>query len=268
MPIGSSAGPARIAIEHTARAEWKDRVLKETNPLGALEGMPWRSCGRASGEICSRSSTSCLAMMKHARPSPRTTSCGCSARSCTRRQRSRAVSALRSASSSTDLLPASSRRPGRAAQQELALLIGYSGQAPGIAELLAAMPKGNENQELQLHYLYALRMIKQGWTSAQKVAARRGARSRGKMARRSAVHQLRRAVLRLRRRSVRDRRRETTAVRKGARLLATDAGGAEGNSGAPGSSAAAGRGGRGGRGGPADSARRADRRDASSAGRR
>ena len=29
----------RIAIEHTARAEWKDRVLKETNPLGALEGM-------------------------------------------------------------------------------------------------------------------------------------------------------------------------------------------------------------------------------------
>ena len=29
----------RIAIEHTARAEWKDRVLSETNPLGALEGM-------------------------------------------------------------------------------------------------------------------------------------------------------------------------------------------------------------------------------------
>ena len=29
----------RIALEHTARAEWKDRVLAETNPLGALEGM-------------------------------------------------------------------------------------------------------------------------------------------------------------------------------------------------------------------------------------
>ena len=52
--------------------------------------------------------------------------------------------------------------------KELALLIGYSGQAPGIAEILAAVPKGNENQELQLHYLYALRMMKQGWTSAQK----------------------------------------------------------------------------------------------------
>ena len=30
---------ARIAIEHTERTAWKDRVLKETNPLGALEGM-------------------------------------------------------------------------------------------------------------------------------------------------------------------------------------------------------------------------------------
>ena len=28
----------RIALEHTARTEWKDRVLKETNPLGAIEG--------------------------------------------------------------------------------------------------------------------------------------------------------------------------------------------------------------------------------------
>ena len=53
--------------------------------------------------------------------------------------------------------------------KEIALLIGYSGQAPGIAELLAAMPKGNDKQELQLHYLYALRMIKQGWTAEQKV---------------------------------------------------------------------------------------------------
>ena len=29
----------RHALEHTARSEWKDRVLKETNPLGLFEGM-------------------------------------------------------------------------------------------------------------------------------------------------------------------------------------------------------------------------------------
>jgi putative heme-binding domain-containing protein len=47
-------------------------------------------------------------------------------------------------------------------------MIGYSGQAPGIAELLSAMPAGNDNQELQLQYLYGLRMIEQGWTTEQK----------------------------------------------------------------------------------------------------
>jgi putative heme-binding domain-containing protein len=58
--------------------------------------------------------------------------------------------------------------PDERVNREAALLIGYSGQSAGIAELLAAMPKGNEKQELQLHYLYALRMIKEGWTTAQK----------------------------------------------------------------------------------------------------
>jgi putative heme-binding domain-containing protein len=60
--------------------------------------------------------------------------------------------------------PATDERMNR----DLALMIGYSGQAPGIAELLAAMPSGDTNQQLQLQYLYALRMIKQGWTTEQK----------------------------------------------------------------------------------------------------
>ena len=35
-------------------------------------------------------------------------------------------------------------------------------------KILAAIPKTSTNQELQLHYLYALRMIKQGWTPDDK----------------------------------------------------------------------------------------------------
>ena len=35
-------------------------------------------------------------------------------------------------------------------------------------KILAAMPKGDENQQLQLHYLYALRTVTQGWTAEQK----------------------------------------------------------------------------------------------------
>ena len=47
-------------------------------------------------------------------------------------------------------------------------MLGYAGQPPAIPKILAAMPKTNDNQELQLHYLYALRMFKQGWTANEK----------------------------------------------------------------------------------------------------
>jgi len=52
--------------------------------------------------------------------------------------------------------------------RELALILGYSGQRPAIGKLLAAMPNGNDNQQLQLQYLYGLRMVKDGWTAEQK----------------------------------------------------------------------------------------------------
>jgi putative heme-binding domain-containing protein len=60
--------------------------------------------------------------------------------------------------------PSSDERVNR----ELALMLGYAGQPAAISKILAAMPKGNDKQELQLHYLYALRMIKDGWTPAEK----------------------------------------------------------------------------------------------------
>ena len=47
-------------------------------------------------------------------------------------------------------------------------MLGYAGQPAAISKILAAIPKTSTNQELQLHYLYALRMIKQGWTPADK----------------------------------------------------------------------------------------------------
>ena len=53
--------------------------------------------------------------------------------------------------------------------RQLALMLGYAGQAAAIPKILAAIPKTNENQELQLHYLYALRMIKQGWSANDKM---------------------------------------------------------------------------------------------------
>jgi putative heme-binding domain-containing protein len=156
----------RIAIEHTARAEWKDRVLKETNPLGALEGMlAW--VRTANGEGLQPVLDKQFAMLKHGNLSVdnklrlyrglmyTTTELK---EGLTPAQREQLHGLI------VNQFPAQDERINR----ELALMLGYAGQPGAIPELLAAMPKGNENQELQLHYLYALRMVKQGWTPEQK----------------------------------------------------------------------------------------------------
>ena len=157
----------RIAIEHTPRAEWKDRVLRETNPLGALEGMlAW--VRTANGESLQPVLDRVFAMLKN------------SAKLSTENKLRLFRTLMYTTTEIKDGLSAAQREQlyGLVATQfpakderlnrELALLMGYSGQPPAIAELLAAMPDGDENQELQLQYLYALRMVKQGWTPAQK----------------------------------------------------------------------------------------------------
>ena len=156
----------RIALEHTARADWKDRVLRETSPVAAPEGMlAW--VRTAGGESVEPIAEKALAMMKQTqlpvdhklrlfRAFMYTTTELKGGLSAAQREQLYGLAAPQFPS------------PDERLNRELALLIGYSGQAPGIAELFAAMPKGNDNQELQLQYLYALRMIKQGWTADQK----------------------------------------------------------------------------------------------------
>jgi putative heme-binding domain-containing protein len=156
----------RIAIEHTARAEWKDRVLKETNPLGALEGMlAW--VRTANGESLQPLLDKQFGMLKQT---------NLSVDNKLRLYRTLMYTTTEikgglSAAQRTELnglvvnqFPAQDERLNR----ELALMLGYAGQATAIPKILAAIPTGNEKQELQLHYLYALRMIKQGWTPEQK----------------------------------------------------------------------------------------------------
>lgn len=57
-----------------------------------------------------------------------------------------------------------------ALQRELARVAAWAGQAEAIPAILAAMPKGELNQPLQIHYAYCLRSIKEGWTEEQKDA--------------------------------------------------------------------------------------------------
>ena len=156
----------RIAIEHTDRAAWKDRVLKETNPLGAIEGMlAWtRTAGADSPQpvldkqfaMLKQTSLSTENKLRLYRGLMYTVSEVKDGLSPAQREQLNALVITQ--------FPAQDERLNR----ELALMLGYAGQPAAVGKLLAAMPAGNDNQELQLHYLYALRMIKQGWTPAHK----------------------------------------------------------------------------------------------------
>jgi putative heme-binding domain-containing protein len=156
----------RIALEHTARSEWKDRVLKETNPLGAIEGMlAW--VRTAGGESLKPIVDKQLGMLKQ-------TNLPVEQKLRLYRTLMYTASEIKEGLSPAerqqlhaqviDQFPSQDERVSR----ELALLLGYSGQPAAISKILAAIPKGNEKQELQLHYLYALRVIKDGWTPDQK----------------------------------------------------------------------------------------------------
>ena len=156
----------RHAIEHTARNEWKDRVLKETNPLGALEGT-LAYARTANGDSLEPLVEKQLAMLKQT---------NLSADNKLRLYRTLMYTAAETKGGLTapqkqqlnaaiiGQFPSTDERINR----ELALMLGYAGQPNAIGKILAAVPKGNDKQELQLHYLYALRMIKPGWTVEEK----------------------------------------------------------------------------------------------------
>ena len=53
---------------------------------------------------------------------------------------------------------------------EIARTLAYCGQPGAIDKILKAMPLGDDHQPLQIHYVYCLRTIKQGWTGPQKAS--------------------------------------------------------------------------------------------------
>lgn len=60
--------------------------------------------------------------------------------------------------------PASDDRLNR----EYARSLAYAGGETAVEEILAAMPEGEDDKQLQIHYVYCLRDIKEGWNAEQK----------------------------------------------------------------------------------------------------
>lgn len=63
-----------------------------------------------------------------------------------------------------DRFPASDDRLNR----EYARSLAYAGGEMAVQEILAAMPQGEDDKQLQIHYVYCLRDIKEGWDADQK----------------------------------------------------------------------------------------------------
>jgi putative heme-binding domain-containing protein len=157
----------RLALERTPRDQWKDRVLKETNPLGAIEGMYALVRTAASEADLQPLFAKQLAMLKQV---------NLSVENKLRLVRAFQLTAMETPNGPSYALrrqvhtlligqfPAKDERWSR----ELALTLAYCGQPDAIGKILAAMPAGSTNQPLQIHYIYALRAIKEGWTAKQR----------------------------------------------------------------------------------------------------
>jgi putative heme-binding domain-containing protein len=58
--------------------------------------------------------------------------------------------------------------PDERLSRELARTLAWAGQPEAVGAILGAMPRGEGQQQLQIHYAYCLRSIKAGWNKDQK----------------------------------------------------------------------------------------------------
>jgi putative heme-binding domain-containing protein len=156
----------RMALERMPRAEWAPMVLAETNPLGAIEGALALIETAKSGDDLEPVLNRQLQWLQ--KPS-------LSVDDKLRALRVFQLAVIESKNETPSLkkrahsaliaqFPSKDERLNR----QLANTLAWAGQPAAIGKILAAMPKDNTDQQLQLHYVQALRTVKDGWTPAQK----------------------------------------------------------------------------------------------------
>ena len=157
----------RMALERTPKDEWKDMVIGETSINGGPDGM--LALVRLAKEpidvepVFEKS----LSMLKQSGLKPMDE---------LRLMRVFHLACIQVEGGCRDSLkqqvydivaprfPASDERLNR----EYARTMAYSGNPEAIGKIMAAMPKGDENTALQVHYAYCLREINNGWSTEQK----------------------------------------------------------------------------------------------------
>jgi putative heme-binding domain-containing protein len=166
----------RLAVERTPPVEWRDRAVKDTNPLSGIESMIALVNVSTEDGGAGPSGPAALLQSLVAKQFAMMKQTNLSAEHKLRLFRAFQYTTAQIKEGLTspqreqlhglivNQFPAQDERLNR----ELALMLAYAGQPQAIAKILAAVPKGDENQQLQLHYLYALRVMPNGWTAEQK----------------------------------------------------------------------------------------------------
>ncbi|MBM3734924.1 MAG: c-type cytochrome [Acidobacteria bacterium] len=157
----------RLALERTARAAWTDRVIREESPEAAPEGLLAWIRTADSDENLEPVFEQLLAWLRRADLPVRD------------RVRFLRVFQVAAAASRTgvrptlrkqfsDILTGQFPHADESLSRELARVLAYCGQPESIRKLLDAMPPGDSNQQLQIHYAYCLRAIREGWSPEEK----------------------------------------------------------------------------------------------------
>jgi putative heme-binding domain-containing protein len=176
----------RLALEHTPRAEWASLVMNETNMIAVTEGLLALVNTAPSESELRPIFDRVIALMKRPTLTPdeqirvlrvfevaaTETKNGVDPE-VTKQVHDALIGRFPASVPAVAWVDCANRSvtagcPELMLAHHLAKVLAYTGEPDVIEKILAVMPKGNDDQPGQIDYMYALRMVNRGWTSAQK----------------------------------------------------------------------------------------------------
>lgn len=181
----------RLALEHTPRSGWAQRVLDETNVIAQTEGLlALTNTSSSDADLepvfdrlvalmrrTNLSTTEKIRVLRTFQVAATETSSGVS--DAVKKQVYEVLInqfPTRAALGNETLNGCNHRHPGTNAAtcntlsmaHHMARVLAYTGNPGIISKVFAVMPEGDDDQPGQIGYMYALRMVDSGWSDAEK----------------------------------------------------------------------------------------------------
>jgi putative heme-binding domain-containing protein len=176
----------RLALEHSPRAEWANLVMNETHVVGLTEGLLALVNTAPSESELRPIFDKAITLMKRSTLTPdeqirvlrvfqvaaTETKNGVDPE-VNKQVHDALISRFPASVPAVGWVDCANRSVTTGCSQlmlahHMAKVLAYTGEPDVIDKILGVVPKGNEDQPGQIDYMYALRMVNKGWTSAQK----------------------------------------------------------------------------------------------------